>query len=180
MRIARISISLSRTMPILADGEIVLAKSNLRGIGFGIAGGIGGTILMDVVMVLTFLIAGQPADMFFSMVGEKLGDGALVGILVHNLVGLTGGIVFSLLVLNIKALRIDSKRKGLVLGIAAGALTIPLGCIPLAIWLNQAILDVIAFSLLPHLVWGTFLGCTVGYGLRSYGRCSGTMTRLEW
>ena len=151
----------------------------LRGVGFGIVGGIVGTVLMDVVMVLTFLIAGQPADAFFSMVGERLGYGALVGIVVHNLVGLTGGFVFSLLVLNIKALRIDSRRKGLALGIAAGAFTIPLGCIPLAIWLNQPMLEVIAFSLLPHLVWGTVLGWTVGYGLLSYGRHSGTTTRLE-
>jgi hypothetical protein len=157
----------------------VLTKSFLRGIGFGIIGGLGGTVLMDVVMVLTFLIADQPADAFFSVVGEKLGYGALVGILVHNLVGLTGGIVFSLLVSNVKALSVDSRRKGIMLGIAAGALTIPLGCIPLAIWLNQPMLDVIAFSLLPHLVWGTVLGWTVGYGLLSYGRRSKATTRLE-
>ena len=167
-------------MPILIDGEVVLNKSFLRGVGFGIIGGLIGTFLMDIVMVLTFIIAGQKADAFFSMVGEKLGDGALVGILVHNLVGLTGGIVFSLLVLNVKALRIDSRRKGLMLGIAAGAVTIPLGCIPLAIWLNQPMLDVIAFSFLPHLVWGTVLGWTEGYGLLFYGRRSGTTTRLEW
>jgi hypothetical protein len=157
----------------------VLSKSFFKGVGFGIIGGLGGTVLMDVVMVLTFLIAGQPADAFFSMVGEKLGYGALVGIAVHDLVGLTGGFFFSLLVLNIKALRIDSRRKGLLFGIAAGALTIPLGCIPLAVWLNQPMLDVIAFSLLPHLVWGTVLGWTVGYGLLSNGRHSGTATRLE-
>jgi len=163
-------------MPIMADGRIVLDKSFLRGIGFGIIGGLLGTFLMDIVMMLTFLIAGKPADTFFAMVGEKLGYGPLVGILVHNLVGLTGGIVFSLLVLNIKLLRIDSRRKGLVLGIAAGAVTIPLGCIPLAIWLGQPILDVIAFSILPHLVWGTTLGWTVGYGLLSYGRRSETTT----
>jgi hypothetical protein len=166
-------------MPMLAEGERVLDRSILKGVGFGIIGGLGGTVLMDIVMVLTFLIAGQPADAFFSMVGEKLGDGALIGILVHNLVGLTGGLVFSLLVLNIKALRIDSRRKGLMLGIAAGAFTIPLGCIPLAIWLEQPILGVIAFSMLPHLVWGTILGWTVGYGLLAYGRHSGATEQFE-
>jgi hypothetical protein len=145
----------------------VLNRSFLRGVGFGILGGLLGTVLMDIVMVLTFLIAGQPADTFFSMVGEKLGYGTLVGIGVHNLVGMTGGLVFSLLVLSIKALRIDSMRKGLLLGIAAGAVTIPLGCIPLAIWLDQPILVVIAFSLLPHLVWGTVVGWTMAYGLLS-------------
>ena len=162
-----------------APGKIVLEKSILRGVGFGIIGGLVGTFLMDVVMVLTFIIAGQPADTFFSMVGEKLGDGPLLGILVHNLVGLTGGIVFSLLVTNVKALRIDSRRKGLLLGIAAGAVTIPLGCIPLAIWLGQPILDVIAFSILPHLVWGTTLGWIVGYGLLSHGHGSGGAKKFE-
>lgn len=152
----------------------MVEKSFLRGVGFGILGGLVGTFLMDIVMMLTFIIAGEPADTFFSMVGEKLGDGPLLGVLIHNLVGLTGGIVFSLLVLNVRALRIDSRRKGLMLGVVAGAVTIPLGCIPLAIWLDQAILDVIAFSILPHLVWGTVLGWTVAYGLLSYGYRSGT------
>jgi hypothetical protein len=160
-------------MPIHIMGEIVLSKYFLRGVGFGIIGGLAGTFLMDVVMMLTFIITGLPADTFFSMVGEKFGYGALVGIGVHNLVGLTGGIVFSLLVMTIKSLRIDSTRKGLMLGIAAGAITIPLGCIPLAIWLGQPILDVIAFSTLPHLVWGTVVGWTVAHGLLSYGHRSG-------
>ncbi len=165
------STPLSGTIPIIADGRIVLKRSLLlTGVGFGIIGGLVGTILMDIVMMLTFLIAGQPADTFFSMVGEKFGYGAWLGILVHNLVGITGGIVFSLLVLNIKALRIDSMRKGLLLGIGAGAVTIPLGCIPLAIWLGEPILVVIGFSLLPHLVWGTVVGWTVAYGLLHHGR----------
>ena len=173
------STPLSVTIPIIADGRIVLNRLLLKGVGFGIIGGLVGTILMDIVMMVTFLIAGQPADTFFSMVGEKFGYGTLVGILVHNLVGITGGIVFSIMVVTIKALRIQSMRKGLALGIAAGAVTIPLGCIPLAIWLNQPILDVIAFSTLPHLVWGTVLGWTVAYGLLSYGHHSGADERYE-
>lgn len=87
-------------------------KSFLRGVGFGIVGGLVGTALMDIVMVLTFLIAGQPASTFFSLVGVRLGYGVLAGIAVHNLVGLTGGIVFSLLVLSVTPPRIDNKRKG--------------------------------------------------------------------
>jgi hypothetical protein len=159
-------------MPTLIEGVVVLNRSLLRGIGFGMVGGLIGTALMDMVMVLTFLIAGQPAATFFSLVGEKLGYGVLAGIAAHNLVGLTGGLVFSLLVLTIMPLRIDSRRKGLLLGLGAGALTIPLGCIPLAIWLDQPIAAVVAFSILPHLVWGAVLGSVVGYGLLSYGRRS--------
>jgi hypothetical protein len=143
-------------------------KKFLMGVGFGIIGGLVGTVLMDIVMMLTFVLAGQPATLFFSMVGEKLGYGVLAGVAVHNLVGLTGGLIFALMVLTWSPHHIDSKRKGLLLGIGVGALTIPLGCIPLAIWLGQPILDVVSFSILPHLVWGTVLGLIVGYGLLTY------------
>lgn len=95
------------------------------GIGLGILGGLVGTLMMDIVMMLTFLMAGQPATAFFSMVGEKLGHGIPAGIAAHNLVGLTGGLVFAVPVLTVTFLRVDSMRKGLLLGIGAGALTIP-------------------------------------------------------
>jgi hypothetical protein len=137
----------------------------LKGIGFGLVGGLLGTILMDVVMMITFVSAGERADMFFTLVGERLGDGAILGITLHCVVGMTGGFVFSLLVLNVSALELKTIKKGLVFGVAAGAITVPLGCIPLAIWLGESILGVIAFSVLPHLVWGTVLGWTVAFGL---------------
>jgi len=138
-----------------------------RGVGFGLFGGIAGTILMDFVIVITFLIAGQPGDTFFALVGEKLGQGPAIGIALHNLVGLTVGFIFAILILNVKALNIDTKRKGLILGVLAGAVTIPGGCIPLAIWLGEPILGVVAFSTVPHLVYGTVLGSVVAYGLLS-------------
>ena len=143
----------------------MLEGTTLRAVGFGIVGGLLGTILMDAVMIATFLSAGESADLFFSAVGEKLGDGAVVGAALHNVIGMSGGIVFTLFVTNIPALEIVSVRKGLMLGLGAGALTIPLGCIPLAIWLGESIVAVIAFSLLPHLVWGTVLGWVFSRGM---------------
>jgi hypothetical protein len=63
-------------------------------------------------MMLTFIITGMPADTFFSLVGVKLGDGPLLGILVHSLVGLTGGGGhLTLFVMNVNALRIDTSGK---------------------------------------------------------------------
>jgi hypothetical protein len=99
------------------------------------------------------------------MVGERLGDGAVLGIMLHDVIGMTGGIIFALLVLKIDALALTTINRGILLGVVAGAITIPLGCIPLAIWLGESILIVVAFSLVPHLVWGTVLGVTVAYGL---------------
>lgn len=147
----------------------MLGKATLRGLLIGVVGGLLGTILMDIVMIVTFLAVGESADFFFTMVGKKLGDGAIIGVAIHNMIGMSGGFIFATFVLNVPRLRIDSTRKGLLLGVGAGAITIPLGCIPLAIWLGEPIVPVIAFSLLPHLVWGTVLGWTMAYGLLSSG-----------
>jgi hypothetical protein len=145
-------------------GATMAVRNGLRTIELGLVGGLVGTFLMDAVMIATFLLVGEKADVFFSAVGEKLGGGALIGVAVHMCIGTTGGFIFSLLVINFKALDISSIRRGAMLGFAAGAITVPLGCIPLAIWLGQPILGVIAFSILPHLVWGTFTGWTVARG----------------
>lgn len=142
-------------------------SSSRRCVYFGMLGGIAGTVLMDIVIVATFVIAGFRGDGFFAMVGEKLGQGPATGIALHNLVGLTVGLMFAVLVLNVKALSIETMRKGLILGILVGAVTIPVGCIPLAIWLGEPILEVVAFSAVPHLVYGTVLGGVVSYGLLS-------------
>lgn len=145
--------------------DLTRRKALLTGVGLGILGGLVGTILMDMVMMATFIVVGEPADTFFSMVGEKLGGGVIVGVAIHNVIGMTGGAVFAILVLSIQALRIESIRRGFMLGVGAGAITIPLGCIPLALWLGEPILEVVAFSIGPHLVWGAVLGWFMAYGL---------------
>ena len=147
----------------------MLGRPGARTFAFGMIGGLAGTVLMDLVMVTTFVLVGEPGDTFFKMVGERFGDGALVGIALHDMIGLSGGLVFAFLVLVIAPLRIDSRNKGLTLGLGAGAVTIPLGCVPMAIWLGEPIFGVVAFSILPHLVWGLTLGWTVAYGLLKLG-----------
>ncbi len=140
-------------------------RSSLRIVGLGIIGGLVGTILMDIVMMVTFVAVDESWDLFFTMVGTKLGGGPIIGIALHNAVGMTGGFIFSLLVINVPVFEITSMKKGLLLGLAVGLITIPAGCIPLAIWLGESIVIVIAFSALPHIVWGTVLGWIMGYGL---------------
>jgi hypothetical protein len=148
----------------------MLDRQLARTFGFGAIGGLAGTVLMDLVMVTTFVMVGEPGDAFFVAVGERLGDGSLAGIAVHNIIGLSGGLVFAFVILAISPLRIDSRNKGLAYGLAAGAMTIPLGCVPMAIWLGEPVLGVVAFSILPHLVWGLTLGWAVACGLlRSQG-----------
>ena len=64
------------------QGGIVHSKQLLLGVGLGILGGLVGTLIMDVVMMLTFLMAGQPATAFFSMLrsGSSSADTKTTGI----------------------------------------------------------------------------------------------------
>jgi ethanolamine transporter EutH len=68
-------------------------------------------------------------------------------------------------------LNIESVRKGVWLGVLAGLVTIPLGCVPVAIVTGVPIIEMVSFSFIPHLVWGTVLGviagCAMQSGLRS-------------
>jgi len=67
----------------------------------------------------------------------------------------------------VDALGIDSLRKGVLIGVGVGVLTIPFGCEPFALLIGQPVLQVLSFSTIPHLVWGLGLGVVAGYGLRS-------------
>ena len=136
---------------------------------FGLAGGFVGTILMDLVMVSTFVLVGVPGDTFFSMVGERLGGGPALGLATHSLIGLTGGLVYSLAASSSGKLRAGTVTRGVWFGFGAGALTIPLGRIPMAVWLGAPITGVLSFAVLPHLVRGTVMGGCVGYWLNAFG-----------
>lgn len=140
-----------------------------KGVAIGILGGLVGTVLMDTVMVATFLIVGEPAETFFSLVGKRLGGGTFTGLALHNVVGMTGGVVFALGVTTVRSLIVATRRTGITFGLAAGLITIPLGCVPMAIWLNESIPLVVGFSFLPHLVWGTTLGLVMGTWFESRG-----------
>jgi len=68
------------------------------------------------------------------------------------------GIIFGIAISRIDALRIDSTAKGLKVGIAAGLITIPMGCVPFALAVGVPTTTMTPFVTTPHLVWGTVMG----------------------
>ena len=135
------------------------------GIGLGVVGGLAGMIAMDLVMVAEFLIAGLPFYIYFELIGSVLGGGILLGVLLHILLSSLLGLIFIALVFNVDFLRITTIRKGFIVGVLAGAVTI-IGCVPFAIITGVTIAEILSFSTLPHLVFGAVCGVAVGYGLR--------------
>ena len=87
-----------------------------------------------------------------------------MGVLVHVLMGSFLGLVFMAPVLTIDALRIDTLKRGAVVGFLIGLVSI-VACVPVALLSHLPIPTVLSFMALPHLVWGTVTGLVVAYGL---------------
>ena len=138
-----------------------------KAIKFGVIGSLAGTLAMDLVMVVESLIIGMPVDSFVALIGSVVGGGALVGVVLHLLMGSLLGLLFGIAITKVRFLNIDSVRKGVWLGVLAGLVTIPLGCVPTAVVAGVPIIEMVSFSFVPHLVWGAVLGVVAGYGMRS-------------
>lgn len=136
-----------------------------RAITFGVIGSLAGTIAMDVVMVAESLMIGEPATSYLALIGSVLGGGALLGVAMHLVMSSLLGLAFGVAVYKIDFLRIDTFWKGVWLGLLAGLVTIPFGCVPVAVATGVPIPFMVGFSFIPHLVWGAVLGVVAGYGL---------------
>jgi len=137
-----------------------------RVIILGVIGGLAGMIVMDLVMVAEFLVMGLPLYTYLDLIGSVLGGGILLGVVLHILLSSLLGLIFIALVFKVDAVRITTIRKGFILGVLVGAVTI-IGCVPFAIITGVPIVAILSFSTLPHLVWGAVCGVVVGYGLRA-------------
>jgi hypothetical protein len=137
-----------------------------RGILYGVLGGVAGILAMDVVMVVEFLLAQMAPTTYLRLIGSVFGADVAVGVIVHLVVGALPGLGLGVAVVKVKALQIDTIKKGLRLGFLVGVLSIPLGCVPFALLIDVSVLRLLAFSTLPHLAWGSVLGVVLGHGLR--------------
>jgi hypothetical protein len=136
-----------------------------REIRYGLIACLIGTIAMDIVVVLEYFLIGQPLNTSFVLFGKLVGAGAILGVFLHLLFGSVLGIFFGILISRFDAFRISSLGKGLMVGVMAGLVTIPLGCIPFALVVGVPITTMIPFVTMPHLVWGLVMGWLTNYFL---------------
>ncbi|MFC2048262.1 hypothetical protein ACFLSK_02385, partial [Chloroflexota bacterium] len=146
-------------------GGRLVKNSTTRVIILGIIGGLGAMIIMDLVMVIEFLIMRLPLYTYLELIGSVLGGGILLGVVLHILLSLILGLLFVTLVFKVDAFYIKTIKKGFILGVIAGAVTI-VGCVPFAIITGVPIVEILGFSTIPHIVFGAVWGVVVGYGLR--------------
>jgi hypothetical protein len=151
-----------------------------RGLVVGLIGGLAGTIAMHVFGVGIFLVMGQPTSISFSIIGDatasffarlgvELAGGAPLGMVVFYLLGLALGVTFVAFVVRIDALRLDSIKKGVGLGILyVEVLSLPLLAMATLVLNMTATATALWFgvSVVMHLAYGAVMGAVVSYGLR--------------
>lgn len=151
-----------------------------RGMILGLIGGLAGTIAMDLVLTGVFSVMGMPADLtfsfigdtaagFFTMIGIDIAGGVPLGAAVHYLIGLVLGVIFGVAVSQVDALRVDTLKKGVVLGILyIEIISLPiLATAPLIKKMTSSdTLQWFGLSFAMHLICGVVLGVIVSYGLR--------------
>ena len=156
------------------------STSFLKSLGWGTIGGIAGTLAMDLTLMAVLAAFGSPAQTCFSIVGDTaahffsmqnvgMTGTILLGVATHYTVGPLIGAIFGLLVTRVKALRVNSLKKSILLGILyVEILSQPLlATTPILLKMTAAAtLQWYIGSFIMHMIAGAVLGAVVGCGLR--------------
>ena len=151
-----------------------------RGTGWGILGGLAGTMVMDVLLMGALSAVGLPALTCFSIVGNtvarffsiqsmEMARAIQMGIATHYLVGPVIGAIFGTAVARVEALRVNTLKKSILLAILyVEILSQPFVAMPpiLLKMTVPAILQWYGGAFIMHLIVAVVLGAVVGRGLR--------------
>jgi len=162
-----------------AEGHIQRAPL-ARGMGWGLIGGLAGTLVMDILLMGALLAVGLPVSFCFSMVGDTLvrffwllgmhlAGGIPTGMLAHYLIGPLVGMLFGAALTLFPARRVDTIKKCILVAILyVEILSQPLlAMAPLLLKMDQLTVRLwFGGSLIMHLILAVILGSIVGYGLR--------------
>jgi hypothetical protein len=160
--------------------ELAIYMPLARGVGWGLLGGLAGTMAMDLSLIgalsalglpaLTcFSIVGDTVARFFSILGMQMAGGVPTGAAAHYLIGPVVGAIFGAAVARIDALRVSTLKKGVLLAILyVEILSQPiLATAPLLLKMTAPeTVQWFGGALGMHLICGIVLGAVVSYGLR--------------
>ena len=161
--------------------EDVTRVSLSRGVGWGLIGGLAGTMVMDLVLMVALPVAGLPAltcfsivgntvASFFSIQGIEMAGGVPLGVFTHYLIGPVAGAIFGAAVTQVNFLRIDTLKKSIVLAILYVQILSQPILATTPILLKMTVTDTLNWyggSFAMHSVLGLVLGLIMSYGLRA-------------
>jgi hypothetical protein len=150
-----------------------------KGMGWGLIGGLAGTLVMDLILMgalsavglhalSCFSTVGDTGARFFSILGIDMAGGVPLGVATHYSVGPVVGAIFGAVVARVHALRVGTLKKCVVLAVLyVQVLSQPmLALTPILLKTTRAdTLQWYGGAFVAHLICGVVLGLVVGYGL---------------
>jgi len=141
-------------------------------ISWGMAAGLLGTVVMDLVIVGFFAATGMPPGLVYSFIGDVAQQGFLrigvavsggipLGALVHFLLGVVLGAVFGLVVSRIPLLQLGSVPKGALLGVLYIEIVSQPILVMAPLMMTMSTSDVLRWYVLStsmHVIYGLVLG----------------------
>jgi hypothetical protein len=151
-----------------------------RGMAWGLIGGLASTMVMDLVLMGVLSAAGLPAFTCFSIVGDtvarlfsilgiEIAGGVPIGVAAHYLIGPAVGVIFGAVVNQVKVLRVNTLKKGIVLAVLyVEILSQPiLATTPILLKMTTPqTLQWFSVSFVMHFILAVVLGVVVSFGLR--------------
>jgi hypothetical protein len=173
-------------MEITLQGNSLIKRQHIpdatlaKGLGWGLIGGLAGTMVMDLVLMGVLPVAGLPAltcfsivgstvARFFSILGIEMTGGIPLGVLTHYLIGPLAGVIFGAVVTQFNVLRLDTMKKSIILAILyVQILSQPiLATAPILLKITATkTLQWYGGSFVMHSVLGLVLGVIMSYGLQ--------------
>jgi len=151
----------------------------IRGIAWGLIGGLAGTIAMDLVHMGALSALGLPAGTcystigstakhFFSILGIKLSGGVMLGVVTYHLLGPVLSAIYGIAVSQVGALQGINLKKNVVCAVLYAEVLSQLILTTMPILLKMPASETVlwfAGSFVLHLTWGIVLGFVMHYGL---------------
>lgn len=151
----------------------------LKGLWWGLIGGLAGTLAMDLVLVgglsalglptnTCFLSIGSTVAHFFSLLGVKLSGGVILGVATFHLLGPVLSAIYGLAVSQFGALQGITLKKNVVGAVLYAEVLSQLILTTMPILLKMSGSETVlwfAGSFVLHLTWGIVLGFVMHYGL---------------
>lgn len=147
-------------------------------IGWGMIGGLVATIIMDLILIGSFMAAGMPPFTCFSIVGDtaarlfssqEMANNVLVGAAAHYLIGPLLGAIFAAAGRYVPALQVGSWKKTIVFSVIYAEIVSQPMLALTPIFLSMTASETLLWyggSLMMHLIWGCVLGAVWRLGRR--------------
>jgi hypothetical protein len=165
----------------------------LKGLWWGLIGGLAGTAIMDLTLMGVLSAFGSPALTCFSIVGNTVARffsiqsvevvrSIQLGIATHYLVGPLIGAIFGAVVAGVKVLRVNTMKKSIIFAIIyVEILSQPiLATTPILLKMKiPATLQWYSGSFVMHILLAVVLGAAVGFSLRQESASRSKPSRIH-